>query len=590
MLRAFAPLLVCLSTLPLATALRADNAPPSAAGPLLNLLQRGTLPPERTGAVAKMVSERGNEHDLAFLLQQAIADDWPIQLRSDVLGWLKEAAATRKVKPAGDLSGLTGLLAADQPVEIRRVAVDLAGEWEVAAAGESLQQIALSSDESRELRTAAIRALSKLGRDTALPTIEKLLKPDVDESTRIMALVALTELDPQRAATTAARVLSQADTDADPAPVMDAFLNQQGGAERLAAALEKEPPSREMALLALRHLYAVGRSDPALDKLLSKLAGMDAEVPQLTPEQMTELGELALKQGDPARGEAVFRRNDLACLRCHAVSKAGGQVGPDLSAVGVSSPAEYLVKSLYDPDAQKKEEYLTRIVVTIDGLQVTGIVEDRTDDKITLKTAEGKRVEIATADIDFEAEGRSLMPDGLVKFMTQQEVLDLVSFLSQLGRPGTPYEIRSTPRFQRYRALMNPPEPVLNDIPNVELFGDIVLNATTWQSAYARVDGSLPLPELVAQTGHEVIYVQGEVDVTAAGPVTLELDSPEGVTLWVNEESISSLTPPLTIDLDRGRHAITLRIDTTRRTSDSLTMQLARPAGSSAQFTVVDGQ
>ena len=36
------------------------------------------------------------------------------------------------------------------------------------------------------------------------------------------------------------------------------------------------------------------------------------------------------------------------------------------------------------------------------------------------------------------------MPKGLVNFMTRAEFVDLVRFLSELGKPG-PYAIRSTP-------------------------------------------------------------------------------------------------------------------------------------------------
>ena len=54
--------------------------------------------------------------------------------------------------------------------------------------------------------------------------------------------------------------------------------------------------------------------------------------------------------GDAARGEDVFRRADLSCLKCHAVSQAGGQIGPDLSALGSTSPVDYIINSIYDPD------------------------------------------------------------------------------------------------------------------------------------------------------------------------------------------------------------------------------------------------
>jgi putative heme-binding domain-containing protein len=569
-------------------AVRADD-PPSAAGPLLGLLKRGTLPPERVGAVAKMVSERGNEHDLAYLFSQATADEWPVELRRDVLAWLQEAADTRKLRPAGDLSGLAKLVSdADDP-QLRQQAVKLAGAWQVKAAVEPLEKLAESPDAPQELKSAAIAALVAFGGETAQRTIERMLQPDQPVDVRARGVAALARIDLPRAASHAAKVLQAATATDDPAPLVDAFLNAKGGADALAAALEQTPPPSDVALLALRHMYAVGRSDAKLDAVLSRLAGINAEVPKLTEEEIKSLAKLASAEGDAARGEEVFRRADLACMRCHAVSKGGGQIGPDLSPVGASSPVDYLVKSIYDPDAQKKEEFLTRVLVTVDGQQLTGIVADRTEDKLTLKTAEGKHVSVPTADIDFEAEGKSLMPEGLVKFMTKQETLDLVKFLSMLGKPNTEYAIRSTPRMQRWRLLMNGPEHLQRETPNVEVFGDVVLRSGRWESAYSQVNGELPLDELVAKTKQPVVFVQGEMDVTAAGPVGIRLDSAAGIDLWLDDDSLQPQEEN-TVQLGEGRHTITLRVDTRERESDALLLELFRLPDSKTQFTVVDGQ
>ena len=562
--------------------------PPSAVGPLLGLLQRGTLPPERLPAVAKMVCERGNEHDLAFIFEQVTGDNWPIELRADALAWLREAVATRKVQPAGDLSGLGDLIDESDSDELRFAAVRLAELLTSDAIVTALQSLTEDATASRELRNAALDALIAYGGDVAQHTIDGLLAKDQPAATRVRGVTALTRIDVSRAAGEAAGLLKQATAEDDPAPLVDAFLNVRGGADKLAAALKENPPKADVALLALRHMYAVGRSDPSLDSLLSDLAGIKGEAPQLTAEEIKAKAELAVKQGDAAKGEEVFRRADLACLRCHAVSKAGGQIGPDLSALGASSPGDYIVKSLYDPDAQKKEEYVTRILLTVEGQQLTGIVAKRTDDKVTLKTADGKLVEVPTADIDFEADGKSLMPEGLVKFMTEQEVLDLVKFLSMLGKPGTPYEVRSTQRVQRWRVLKDPPQQIVDYVPDEELVGDMVLRARTWEPAYAKVNGELPLPELTKKSGRDVVYIQGEVDVTAAGLVEVQLNSTDGLNLWLNDNAVSLDSVP-TIDLPTGRHSLTLRVDAPARAVESVVLELHRVTGSKAQFTVVDG-
>lgn len=566
----------------------AADDPPSTAGPLLALLKRGTLPAERVPAVARMVCERGNVHDLAYIFEQASSDAWPPELRRDALRWLKEAAETRKLVPAGELTPLAALLADVSDPARLEAAIALAGTWRSPPAVQPLQALAENADVPAPLRLRARRALIAFGGDVARRTIDGMLVAGQPLEVRMQGVAGLVGLDPARAGGAAAALLRELPPDGDPAPIVDAFLNQRGGADVLAAALEREPPATDVALLALRHMYAVGRSDAALDAVLSRLAGVNAEAPRLSAAEVLELADLAVATGDAVRGEIVFRRGDLACLRCHAVNKGGGQIGPDLSPVGASSPVDYLVKSLYDPDAQKKEAYVTRIVLTAEGQQFTGIVETRTDEKVTLKLADGKLVEIPTADIEFESEGKSLMPEGLVKFMTRQEALDLVKFLSLLGRPETPYAIRQTQRMQRWRVLTGAAEHLLAAVPNDEQFGDDILRGGNWEPAYARVDGTLPLAELTARTRSQVLYVQGEFDVTAAGAVRLHLEPPAGFHVWINDDSLGDLAAPV-VELPSGRHSVTLRIDAGEAEIESIRLQIERIPGSAAEFTVVDG-
>ena len=39
------------------------------------------------------------------------------------------------------------------------------------------------------------------------------------------------------------------------------------------------------------------------------------------------------QDGDPERGEDVFRREDVNCMKCHAVSRAGGDIGPNATLI-----------------------------------------------------------------------------------------------------------------------------------------------------------------------------------------------------------------------------------------------------------------
>ena len=275
-------------------------------------------------------------------------------------------------------------------------------------------------------------------------------------------------------------------------------------------------------------------------------------------------------------------------MKCHSVSKAGGQVGPDLSAVGASSPVEYLAMSVLDPDQAIKEAYTTKVVLTLDGKVIQGIIHDQTDDTLVLKDTNGHLTSIPLADIEDQINGKSLMPKGLVKFMTHAELIDLIAFLAELGKPGD-FAIRQSQRMQRWQILTQPNPGLLSSIPNILEFEDEVLAAKTWESVYAQVDGNLPLEELTDQTGNAVLYLSAEFDVTKAGAIELQTNRGEGISIWIGKDALASTQPPI-VTLPAGRHRITYRIDRGIYSEPTLSLTLTGPAGSSAAFSVVDGQ
>jgi putative heme-binding domain-containing protein len=554
----------------------------------MKLLKSGRVPEERLGTIVDIVGTRGNENDLAYLFERVIGSEWPVELRRQALDLLIDAAGNRKVLPAVDLSPLAKLIAdAKADSELRLSAVRYAGAAGAKAAVDALTAVAKNTEAPVALRAASLNSLVSLAKGDARPTVEALLAGSHPYPVRAMAVSALAEIDLAAGATAAADLLKVATPADDPAPVVDALLNRKGGAEQLAAAVAKSPPETDVAKLALRHMYSIGRSDESLVSALGKAAGIESDPQPLTPEELAALIEEVRQQGDPARGEEVFRRSDLSCMKCHSVSAAGGQVGPDLSAVGSISPIDYLINSIMTPDLAIKEKFITRVVATVDGEVIQGIVVERSAEKLTLKDANGVVRTIATADIDQEVEGKSLMPKGLVRFMTHQEFVDVVKFLSQLGRQGA-YAIRTTPRFQRYRVLVGASKELVDALPNDEQFEAAVLRSTQWVPFYARVNGQLPLQAAAAISGSPVVYLYTEFEVTEPGAIGVQLDSPAGVHAWLDDESFDLLDGH-SLNGSAGRHRFTLRVDTRERPVDELEMELHRVEGSSAEFRPVDG-
>jgi putative heme-binding domain-containing protein len=305
-------------------------------------------------------------------------------------------------------------------------------------------------------------------------------------------------------------------------------------------------------------------------------------------DEVAKIAARVSQQGDAARGEKVFRRADLSCLKCHAVAQAGGSVGPDLSPIGSISPVDYIVNSILNPNLAVKEQYVTRRVLTTDGEILTGVQIDRDDQKLRLRDATGKIVTVPVDNIEQEGEGKSLMPQGLTKFLTEQEFLDLARFISELGKPGK-YAIRKTPSIQRWQVLKDSAAELTADVPNVEIFREHVLDtsADQWTAAYGTVGGGLPLAEIAPQRP-AVVYLQGEIDVSQAGPIAIDIACTEPAQAWLDAEPFEA-AKRIERPLAAGKHTLTLRVNVGTRGEPEVKVELTKPEGSAAQFVVVNG-
>jgi putative heme-binding domain-containing protein len=555
------------------------------AGAMIRLLKSGRLPPERIGAVLKLACERGNDQDLAYIYEQVTKPDaLPADLRRQAIEGLATAAQTRKVRPQVPSEGLLALFD-DRDPATARAAVRLAAAWQLPSLAPPLAERVLNPKASDDSRRMALEALLAIGGEPAKETIAKLLASD---NTRLQSygVAALAHSDLSTAATRAAALLNEASGGANVDVLLDALLDRQGGSEKLAAALAATSIPADNAKLALRHMYLAGRSDAQLADILSKAAGLHADRPPPTLDELKVLSAEVLAKGDPVRGEAIFRRADLGCMKCHSVSGAGGDVGPDLSPVGATSPVDYVITSILHPDLSIKESFLTRNFITSDGMIHQGIVVDRDDNRVIVKDATGRRVTIPVADIDEESEGRSLMPKGLASFLTQAEFFDLVRFVGELGKPG-PYAVRSKPTIQRWRYLKETPAAIAAQVPDEKTLAAQLagVSADAWSPAYGKVDGTLPLAEFAG--ANKVLLLSANIDVTEPGPVDIKLDHPAGVTMWIDGEGLAAGSTTNT--LARGLHTIYLRVDRTQHGRDELRAIVDKPPGSTVSYTVVGG-
>jgi putative heme-binding domain-containing protein len=184
--------------------------------------------------------------------------------------------------------------------------------------------------------------------------------------------------------------------------------------------------AKSLPTMTLRKLLL--HKDDTIARLVHKHWG---EVKGETTAQMQQqidhlLGVVNGGNGSPYVGKKLFMAR---CGTCHTLHATGGTVGPDLTPFK-RDDAAHLLLHIVNPSAEIREGFENQIVTTLDGRTLTGIVVEKDAGVVVLRTADGQRVVLPRDDIDdLRVIGVSLMPEGLLQGLSDQEVRDLFAYL-----------------------------------------------------------------------------------------------------------------------------------------------------------------
>ncbi len=125
------------------------------------------------------------------------------------------------------------------------------------------------------------------------------------------------------------------------------------------------------------------------------------------------------------------------CAACHTLFFKGGKIGPNLTSYQRDDLGTMLV-SIVDPNAEIREGFENHLVTTKDGRALSGFLADSDSQGIVLRGLDGTDLSIARSDItEMKPVGRSLMPEGLLAGLSDQDLRDLFAYLRQ-SQPITP--------------------------------------------------------------------------------------------------------------------------------------------------------
>lgn len=206
--------------------------------------------------------------------------------------------------------------------------------------------------------------------------------------------------------------------------------------ERLVAAVESQQISKDaIGVNQVRRL--VGSTNKDVAAKATAIWGTIRE--GRSPEREKVIADvremLKSKPGDPFAGEKAFAK---VCGQCHKMYGKGEEVGPDITRSG-RGDYEQLMSNVLDPSLVIGAGYQARTVITSDGRVLSGLVVEDSPQRIVLKLQGGKTEAIPRDDVEEDVISPvSLMPEGLERQLSAQELADLFAFLSLDKPPGDP--------------------------------------------------------------------------------------------------------------------------------------------------------
>lgn len=312
--------------------------------------------------------------------------------------------------------------------EIQQAAIDAAVSLNITSVATGLEELALDANNESEVRTHALNGSVGLNRSNAKTLVMSLVE-DSDLSVRSQAVKLLAELSP-----------SDALPELNKAVRSDFMVERQMAWDTLAT-LGSDEAKQTIELGLSRYLAGELPADVWLNvtEASSKQLGETA-VEKIASFVEADSAENSLAEyrdclagGDVEAGKNLFFfKTELSCVRCHKAGDTGGEVGPELTAIGKDKDRRYLLESIVAPDAKIAEKFETVVLLTEDDEIISGILRSDTPSRLELINAEGEIVRVDPESIVARKKGKSSMPVDLLKSMTRRELRDIVAYLASL--------------------------------------------------------------------------------------------------------------------------------------------------------------
>ena len=342
----------------------------------------------------------------------------------------------RNIKMPKGWKEIAPKLAKSSNAEVQQLVQTLSLTFGSKAALDALRKVLVDGKANLADRQKALAALLE-ARDRGLPEVlRELLR---EKALRRDALRGLGAFEDLKTSSSILRIYAKLDA-AGKRDALTTLASRVSFAKALMAAVTRGTvKANELPADIVRQLRA--HRVKGINATLDKVWGVSRSTPAAKLAEIAKYKKLLETKVDRPdnlpRGRSVFQRT---CAQCHKLYGEGGEIGPDITGSNRNN-LDYLITNILDPNAEIPNDYRTTILRTKDNRVLVGVIHRSGGQSVTIATP-AEVVTVAKRDVAaIDPQNFSMMPEGLVLALKEDELRDLVAYLRgsrQVALPEKP--------------------------------------------------------------------------------------------------------------------------------------------------------
>jgi putative membrane-bound dehydrogenase-like protein len=392
----------------------------------VKLAASSKLPLVREFIARRLTSEIERQPATVALLVDLLGASAPnVDVQLDILHGMSDALRGWRKAPAPAIwASVSPELARAENADVQRLTRELSVVFGDGRALDEIRKLARDNNADLDERRSAIRALV-LARDKDVVSYLQGLLGNRDLAS--VAISGLAAFDDENTPTLLIQRFGGFRNEPKREAIETLVARPTYAAHLLQAIADGKIPRDQVSAFQIRQMQGY---DAALIK--SRIAAIWPELKEQAAEKQQQIAALrtdltpdVLGAADASQGRLLFNNS---CAKCHTLFGEGKKLAPDLTGAQRSN-LNYLLENIVDPSATVSKNFQMTIVILNDGRVYNGVIVGQNEKTITLQTV-NEQVVIPRDDIDETAESNvSMMPEGMLKTLTDKQVRDLFKYL-----------------------------------------------------------------------------------------------------------------------------------------------------------------